>query len=204
MITGLQPGGHVRRRSHPPRAARRSPACSRASASSRSTRSSCRRRSRARPPSLDESARSIASSTSRARSGSSCSSTTTSTCRSRSRARTAVPGAARGAVPAASEDDDHLGARRGRARRPAGEGSARRSIERDRSTIPRSSHVYFDLSWDETAKYIVATPETIEASPRSSTRHPDRFLFGTDEVGADRPGEYLRGLSSMYEPLWRR
>ena len=50
MITGFNPGGHVRRRSHPPRAAGRSPACSRASASSRSTRSSCRRRCRARPP----------------------------------------------------------------------------------------------------------------------------------------------------------
>ena len=40
MITGLQPGRHVRRRPHPARAARRSRASSPASASSPSTRSS--------------------------------------------------------------------------------------------------------------------------------------------------------------------
>ena len=66
----LQPGRHVRRRSHPARAARPSPASSPASASSRSTRSSSRRRSPARRP-ASRTRRSIASSTSRARSGSS-------------------------------------------------------------------------------------------------------------------------------------
>ena len=48
MITGFNPGGHVRRGPHPPRAARPSPASSPGSASSPSTRSSCRRRWRAR------------------------------------------------------------------------------------------------------------------------------------------------------------
>ena len=46
----LQSGRHVRRRSHPPCPARRSPASSPASASSASTRSSSRRRLPARPP----------------------------------------------------------------------------------------------------------------------------------------------------------
>ena len=56
----LQPRRHVRRRPHPPRAARRFPASSPASASSPSTRSSCRPRSPARRASLTESRRSTA------------------------------------------------------------------------------------------------------------------------------------------------
>ena len=47
---------------------------------------------------------------------------------------------------------------------------------------PALNHVYIDLSWDETAKYIVASPETIAATADLINRHPDRFLFGTDEV----------------------
>src|SRR5262245_29555381 len=43
---------------------------------------------------------------------------------------------------------------------------------------PALPNVYIDLSWDETAKYIVASPETIAATADLINRHPDRFLFG--------------------------
>jgi predicted TIM-barrel fold metal-dependent hydrolase len=47
---------------------------------------------------------------------------------------------------------------------------------------PTLAHVNFDLSWDELAKYIVGTPETIRNSAEIVNAYPDRFLFGTDEV----------------------
>ena len=47
---------------------------------------------------------------------------------------------------------------------------------------PQFSHVYFDISWDEVAKYIVATPESTRITADLINRYPDRFLFGTDEV----------------------
>jgi glutaminase len=47
---------------------------------------------------------------------------------------------------------------------------------------PQLSHVYFDISGDEVAKYLTATPESIRISADLINRYPDRFLFGTDEV----------------------
>src|SRR5262249_52002435 len=41
---------------------------------------------------------------------------------------------------------------------------------------PALPHVYIDLSWDEPAKYIVASPETIAATADLINRHADRFL----------------------------
>src|SRR4030095_10839703 len=41
---------------------------------------------------------------------------------------------------------------------------------------PKLSHVYFDISWDEVAKYIVATPESTKNAAALVNRHPDRFL----------------------------
>jgi len=43
-------------------------------------------------------------------------------------------------------------------------------------------HVYFDISWDEVAKYIVSTPAATKIIANLMERYPDRFLFGTDEV----------------------
>ena len=47
---------------------------------------------------------------------------------------------------------------------------------------PQLTHVHFDISWDEVAKYIVATPESARNTADIVNRYPDRFLFGTDEV----------------------
>ena len=66
---------------------------------------------------------------------------------------------------------------------------------------PALDHVYFDLSWTETAKYIVATPATVQIVAQMIERHPDRFLFGTDEVAPVDPDEYLR-VYRQYQPLW--
>jgi predicted TIM-barrel fold metal-dependent hydrolase len=62
-------------------------------------------------------------------------------------------------------------------------------------------HVSFDLSWSETAKYLNTTPDTAKAVAAIIERHPDRFLFGTDEVGPTTQENYLRVLR-MYDPLW--
>jgi Amidohydrolase len=62
-------------------------------------------------------------------------------------------------------------------------------------------HVYFDISWNEVAKYAVATPESTKAVADLINRHPDRFLFGTDEVAPPNQEKYLN-VYHQYAPLW--
>lgn len=67
----------------------------------------------------------------------------------------------------------------GRVLRPVqGHAAVLETILRD----PRFAHVYFDISWGEAAKYLVATPESLRISADLINRYPDRFLFGTGEV----------------------
>jgi hypothetical protein len=68
---------------------------------------------------------------------------------------------------------------------------------------PAVRNLYVDISWDETAKYIVATPETTAAVADLINRHPDRFLLGTDEVAPKDQTDYLK-VYRMYEPLFAR
>jgi len=63
------------------------------------------------------------------------------------------------------------------------------------------SHVYFDISWDEVAKYLLATPESTKIAADLINRYPDRFLFGTDEVAPTSQEKYLR-VYEQYRPLW--
>jgi len=67
---------------------------------------------------------------------------------------------------------------------------------------PAFNHVYFDISWDEVAKYFVATPESTKIAADLLNRYPDRFLFGTDEVAPSTQEQYLR-VYYQYDPLWR-
>ena len=67
---------------------------------------------------------------------------------------------------------------------------------------PDLHHVYFDISWDEVAKYVVASSEATKIMADLMQRHPDRFLFGTDAVAPTDQYKYLR-VFSQYEPLWR-
>lgn len=62
------------------------------------------------------------------------------------------------------------------------------------------NHVYIDISWDETAKYIVSTPETVKEAADVINKYPDRFLFGTDEVSPSDQDTYLR-VYRIYAPL---
>jgi hypothetical protein len=66
---------------------------------------------------------------------------------------------------------------------------------------PQFNHVCFDISWDEVAKYLVATPESIKISADLINNYPDRFLFGTDEVAPSSQEKYLR-VFEQYLPLW--
>ena len=68
---------------------------------------------------------------------------------------------------------------------------------------PELSHIYIDISWDEVAKYVVATPESIQAVADVINRHPDRFLFGSDEVAPTEQSKYLK-VYDMYAPLFAK
>jgi hypothetical protein len=91
----------------------------------------------------------------------------------------------------------HIGV--GRVVRPAKEQGA---IVEDMLKDPELSHVNFDISWNEVAKYVVATPASTEAVADIINRYPDRFLFGTDEVAPSDQEQYLR-VYQQYGPLWK-
>lgn len=91
----------------------------------------------------------------------------------------------------------HIGV--GRIVRPIKEQAA---IVEDIINDPQLANVHFDISWDEVAKYVVATPESAQAAAAVVNRHPDRFLFGTDEVAPPDQEKYLR-VYNQYEPFWK-
>ena len=66
---------------------------------------------------------------------------------------------------------------------------------------PKLSHVCVDISWDEVAKYVISTPETIKAMAAVINKYPDRFLFGTDEVAPPNQESYFK-VFRMYAPLF--
>jgi len=68
-------------------------------------------------------------------------------------------------------------------------------------TDPALGHVYFDISWNEVAKYVVASPESVAITAGMLERHPDRVLFGTDEVAPKDQASYLK-IYDQYAPLW--
>jgi len=67
---------------------------------------------------------------------------------------------------------------------------------------PDFRHVYFDISWDETAKYVVASPETTKSMAELIERYPSRFLFGTDSLAPSDESKYTK-VFHQYEPLWK-
>jgi hypothetical protein len=68
-------------------------------------------------------------------------------------------------------------------------------------TDPSLRHVHIDISWDEVAKYITATPETTKRAAELINRYPDRFLFGTDVV-APKSQDAMVEVYDAYAPLW--
>ena len=68
---------------------------------------------------------------------------------------------------------------------------------------PTLGHVNFDISWDEVAKYAVASPEAINRVVTVLNRYPDRFLFGTDTVAPSGPAPYF-AVFDIWNPIWRQ
>jgi hypothetical protein len=68
---------------------------------------------------------------------------------------------------------------------------------------PALAHVYFDISWDEVAKYAVATPDTVARVAALFNKYPTRFLFGTDTVAPSGPAPYY-AVFDMWAPVFRQ
>ncbi len=67
---------------------------------------------------------------------------------------------------------------------------------------PELAHVNVDISWDEVAKYVTESPETVAATAALIRKYPDRFLFGSDVV-APTSLDAPMAVYTAYAPLWR-
>jgi hypothetical protein len=67
---------------------------------------------------------------------------------------------------------------------------------------PAFSHVYFDISWDEVAKYAVSSPDAIKNTSEMLNKYPDRVLFGTDNVAPPDQAAQLR-VFNLWDPIWK-
>lgn len=64
---------------------------------------------------------------------------------------------------------------------------------------PTLRNLYFDISWDEVAKYAIASPEIEKAVARLFNKYSSRILFGTDNVA---PPDQATDLKTFH--LWDR
>jgi len=78
---------------------------------------------------------------------------------------------------------------------------AYQSIVEQLVTDPTLNHVYYDISWDEVAKYAIASPEIEKRVAKMFDSHPDRFLFGTDNVAPADQATQLR-VYHLWDPVW--
>src|SRR5580765_7032911 len=78
---------------------------------------------------------------------------------------------------------------------------AYREIVEQFLTDPTLKHVYFDISWDEVAKYAIASPEATRRTAAMFNAYPDRFLFGTDNVAPADQATQLR-VFELWNPVW--
>jgi hypothetical protein len=79
--------------------------------------------------------------------------------------------------------------------------SAYRDIVEQLVKDPTLSHVYFDISWDEVAKYAIVSHEIERRTADVLNNHPDRFLFGTDNVAPADQAAQLR-VYHLWDPIW--
>jgi predicted TIM-barrel fold metal-dependent hydrolase len=68
---------------------------------------------------------------------------------------------------------------------------------------PKYSHVYFDISWDELAKYATANPDIIARTAALFDKYPDRFLFGTDNVAPTSIDANVR-VFHLWDPIFAK
>ena len=76
------------------------------------------------------------------------------------------------------------------------------TVVEDMVKDPAYSNLYFDISWDEVAKYIVASEQSLSNSAYIVNKYPDRFLFGTDNVAPTSQEKHLE-VYNIYEPFWK-
>ena len=67
---------------------------------------------------------------------------------------------------------------------------------------PDFHNVYVDISWDEVAKYFVASEGATKGLADLMQRYPSRFLFGSDAAAPANQAKYLK-VFHMYGPLWK-
>ena len=67
---------------------------------------------------------------------------------------------------------------------------------------PACRNLYFDISWDEVAKYAISSPEATQRAAQLFNKYPDRFLFGTDTVAPSNAEKYY-AVYDMWEPVWK-
>ena len=207
----LQPGRHVRRRPHPAGAAHVPRRLLRHRRVHASTRSSCRRRSPARWP-ASPTRRSIACWSSPRKSGLVVI----------LHSDIDIPFAKQGAEPVYLAQmktllEEHpkapiIWAHVGLGRIVHPVQSAAAAAERSPGHLglieemlidPALAHVHFDISWDEVAKYVVASPEATAQDGRDPQQVPGRG-FCSAPTRWRRPGRRRTSrCSSMYAPLWK-
>jgi predicted TIM-barrel fold metal-dependent hydrolase len=56
---------------------------------------------------------------------------------------------------------------------------------------PKLKNLYFDISWDEVAKYVTASEQSLTIASNLFNKYPDRFLFGTDTVAPKNSESYF-------------
>jgi hypothetical protein len=66
---------------------------------------------------------------------------------------------------------------------------------------PALHNLYFDISWEEVAKYAVASPAVEKNTAALFNRFSDRFLFGTDVVAPRDQATDLR-VFEMWKPVF--
>ncbi|GLY70830.1 TerC/Alx family metal homeostasis membrane protein [Amycolatopsis taiwanensis] len=62
---------------------------------------------------------------------------------------------------------------------------------------PELTHIQFDVSWNDVAQHINATPALRAHFVRLVAKHPERFLLGTDSVKPESRPQYLRHYHEM-------
>ena len=62
-------------------------------------------------------------------------------------------------------------------------------------------NLYFDISWDEVAKYALASPQVESRVASLFNKYPDRFLFGTDVVAPADQSAQLR-VFHLWDPIF--
>ena len=67
---------------------------------------------------------------------------------------------------------------------------------------PELDHIYFDISWDEVAKYAIESEESAKRVAGVINRHPHRVLFGTDCV-APKSLKAMTNVFHGYDPVWK-